>query len=31
VKNRQPGRCCIEGCVVPLPEAAQLTVHTKKD
>ena len=19
-RNRQPGRCCIEGCVVPLPE-----------
>jgi 4-hydroxybutyryl-CoA dehydratase/vinylacetyl-CoA-Delta-isomerase len=31
VKNRQPGRCCIEGCVVPLPEPAELTVHRKKD
>jgi 4-hydroxybutyryl-CoA dehydratase/vinylacetyl-CoA-Delta-isomerase len=31
LKNRQPGRCCIEGCVVPLPEPAELTVHRKKD
>jgi 4-hydroxybutyryl-CoA dehydratase/vinylacetyl-CoA-Delta-isomerase len=31
VKNRQPGRCCIEGCVVPLPEATELTLHRKKD
>jgi 4-hydroxybutyryl-CoA dehydratase/vinylacetyl-CoA-Delta-isomerase len=31
VKNRQPGRCCIEGCVVPLPEVAALTVHRKKE
>jgi 4-hydroxybutyryl-CoA dehydratase/vinylacetyl-CoA-Delta-isomerase len=31
VKNRQPGRCCIEGCVVPLPEVSELTVHRKKD
>ena len=31
VKNRQPGRCCIEGCVVPLPEPVELTVHRKKD
>ena len=31
LKNRQPGRCCIEGCVVPLPETAELTVHRKKD
>jgi 4-hydroxybutyryl-CoA dehydratase/vinylacetyl-CoA-Delta-isomerase len=31
LKNRQPGRCCIEGCVVPLPEPAELIVHRKKD
>jgi 4-hydroxybutyryl-CoA dehydratase/vinylacetyl-CoA-Delta-isomerase len=31
LKNRQPGRCCIEGCVVPLPQPAELTVHGKKD
>jgi len=31
VKNRQPGRCCIEGCVVPLPEPAELTLHRKKN
>jgi 4-hydroxybutyryl-CoA dehydratase/vinylacetyl-CoA-Delta-isomerase len=31
VKNRQPARCCIEGCVVPLPETAALTLHRKKD
>ena len=31
LKNRQPGRCCIEGCVVPLPETAELTIHRKKD
>lgn len=29
-RNRQPGRCCIEGCVVPLPEPAVLTLPTKK-
>jgi len=28
--NRQPGRCCLEGCVVPLPERPVLTLHTKK-
>jgi 4-hydroxybutyryl-CoA dehydratase/vinylacetyl-CoA-Delta-isomerase len=30
VRNRQPGRCCIEGCVVPLPAPAELTVHKRK-
>jgi 4-hydroxybutyryl-CoA dehydratase / vinylacetyl-CoA-Delta-isomerase len=24
VRNRQPGRCCIEGCMVPLPAVASL-------
>lgn len=26
-RNRQPGRCCTEGCMVPLPEPALLTVR----
>jgi 4-hydroxybutyryl-CoA dehydratase/vinylacetyl-CoA-Delta-isomerase len=30
VKNRQPGRCCIEGCVVPLPEPAELVIRKKE-
>jgi 4-hydroxybutyryl-CoA dehydratase/vinylacetyl-CoA-Delta-isomerase len=25
-RNRQPGRCCAEGCMVPLPEAATLVL-----
>ncbi len=25
-RNRQPGRCCAEGCMAPLPEAAPLTL-----
>jgi 4-hydroxybutyryl-CoA dehydratase/vinylacetyl-CoA-Delta-isomerase len=25
-RNRQPGRCCAEGCMVPLPESAPLTL-----
>jgi len=25
-RNRQPGRCCAEGCMVPLPETAPLTL-----
>ena len=29
-RNRQPGRCCIEGCVVPLPEGKPLAVRTQK-
>jgi 4-hydroxybutyryl-CoA dehydratase/vinylacetyl-CoA-Delta-isomerase len=29
-RNRQPGRCCIEGCVVPLPQPTELVVHKKK-
>ena len=29
-RNRQPGRCCIEGCMVPLPEPAPLALHPKK-
>ena len=26
-RNRQPGRCCAEGCMVPLPETAPLTLE----
>jgi 4-hydroxybutyryl-CoA dehydratase/vinylacetyl-CoA-Delta-isomerase len=29
-RNRQPGRCCIEGCMVPLAEAAPLILQTPK-
>lgn len=29
-RNRQPGRCCIEGCVVPLPELTELSMLRKK-
>ena len=29
-RNRQPGRCCIEGCVVPMPEATLATLLPKK-
>jgi 4-hydroxybutyryl-CoA dehydratase/vinylacetyl-CoA-Delta-isomerase len=25
-RNRQPGRCCVNGCVVPLPEGQPLTL-----
>lgn len=28
--NRQPGRCCIEGCVVPLPEPTLTALLPKK-
>jgi 4-hydroxybutyryl-CoA dehydratase/vinylacetyl-CoA-Delta-isomerase len=28
--NRQPGRCCIEGCVVPLPEPTLAPLLPKK-
>ena len=30
-RNRQPGRCCVDGCVVPLPQAVPLTLHAKRD
>jgi 4-hydroxybutyryl-CoA dehydratase/vinylacetyl-CoA-Delta-isomerase len=29
-RNRQPGRCCIEGCVVPMPETTLATLLPKK-
>ena len=29
-RNRQPGRCCIEGCVVPLPEHTALALPKQK-
>ena len=25
-RNRQPGRCCVDGCVVPLPDVQPLTL-----
>jgi 4-hydroxybutyryl-CoA dehydratase/vinylacetyl-CoA-Delta-isomerase len=30
-RNRQPGRCCVDGCVVPLVQTAPLTLQAKKD
>lgn len=30
-RNRQPGRCCVEGCIVPLPQSMPLTLQAKKN
>ena len=29
-KNRQPGRCCIQGCMVPLPDPKVVSLQKKK-
>ena len=29
-RNRQPGRCCIEGCMVPLPDPKVVALQKKK-
>jgi 4-hydroxybutyryl-CoA dehydratase / vinylacetyl-CoA-Delta-isomerase len=29
-RNRQPGRCCIEGCMVPLPDTKVISLQKKK-
>ena len=28
--NRQPGRCCIQGCMVPLPDPKVISLQKKK-
>jgi hypothetical protein len=28
-RNRQPGRCCVEGCMVPLPAPAPVRLVKK--
>jgi 4-hydroxybutyryl-CoA dehydratase/vinylacetyl-CoA-Delta-isomerase len=28
--NRQPGRCCVQGCMVPLPDPKVVTLQKKK-
>ena len=29
-RNRQPGRCCIQGCMVPLPDTKVISLQKKK-
>jgi 4-hydroxybutyryl-CoA dehydratase/vinylacetyl-CoA-Delta-isomerase len=29
-RNRQPGRCCIQGCMVPLPDPKVISLQKKK-
>jgi 4-hydroxybutyryl-CoA dehydratase/vinylacetyl-CoA-Delta-isomerase len=29
-RNRQPGRCCVEGCMVPLPDPKVVALQKKK-
>jgi len=29
-KNRQPGRCCVQGCMVPLPDPKVIALQKKK-
>jgi 4-hydroxybutyryl-CoA dehydratase/vinylacetyl-CoA-Delta-isomerase len=30
MKNRQPGRCCVQGCMVPLPDPKVISLQKKK-
>lgn len=29
-RNRQPGRCCVQGCMLPLPDPKVVSLHKKK-
>jgi len=29
-RNRQPGRCCVQGCMVPLPDPKVISLQKKK-
>jgi 4-hydroxybutyryl-CoA dehydratase/vinylacetyl-CoA-Delta-isomerase len=30
VRNRQPGRCCVQGCMLPLPDPKVISLQKKK-